>query len=225
MRLEPHRHQSFFEHNVILPRLTASAGLSAAKNTGNNAGLGFYPSADASYRISDALKLYASYGSSLRMPTFTELYYSVGGHLADKNLRAERMQSLETGLKYRMNGVSASASLWYNHGSDLIDWIKDLNDGPDADWKSVNYTQINALGEELNLIFDIPAMLGRHDAFVQNVRFDYSHISQDYKHEANIQSTSVLEYLRNKLSASRPSSCRQPVHACFCKMDGPQGQL
>lgn len=192
----------FFEHNVILPRLTASAGLSAAKNTGNNAGLGFYPSADASYRISDALKLYASYGSSLRMPTFTELYYSVGGHLADKNLRAERMQSLETGLKYRVNGISASASVWYNHGSDLIDWIKNLNEGPDADWKSVNYSQINALGEELNLVFDVPAMLGRRDAFVQNIRFDYAHISQDYKHEANIQSTSVLEYLRNKLSAS-----------------------
>ena len=60
----------------------------------------FYPGADLSVRIGRYWKAYASANSSLRMPTFTELYYSVGGHAADKQLRPERMQAYELGIKY-----------------------------------------------------------------------------------------------------------------------------
>ena len=68
------------EHNIVLRCFTLSAGVIAVKNTGNEMKFRFYPGVDASYQFARDWKVYASYNTSLRMPTFTELYYSVGGH-------------------------------------------------------------------------------------------------------------------------------------------------
>ncbi len=192
----------YLEHNLVLKRFTLSAGFSAVENTGNDEGFKFYPGVDASWKIGDNWKLYASYGSSLRMPTFTELYYSVGGHSADKNLKAEKMQSVEGGLKYLRTGVSATASVFYHHGTDMIDWIRDVSLGDDAVWQSVNYTTVNTLGEEVSLRFDIVQLLGREDFFLRKLNLGYAHLNQDKNAEANIQSRYALEYLRNKVTAA-----------------------
>jgi len=187
----------YLEHNVILNRFTFSAGVTAAKNTGNDEGLRLYPGADASFRISDHWKAYASYNSSLRMPTFTELYYSVGGHLADKNLKAEKMKATEVGLKYLNTGIRAIATIYYHHGTDLIDWIKDTS-VPDAPWTSVNHSVINSIGEEFTLRLEPQMLLGRPEFPVRSFNISYAHIDQDKKADKGFESYYSLEYLRNK---------------------------
>lgn len=187
----------YLEHNVILKRFTFSAGVTAAKNTGNNEGFRLYPGADASLRISDFWKVYASYNSSLRMPSFTELYYSVGGHQADKNLKAEKMQATEVGLKYLNTGIRAIATVYYHHGTDLIDWIKDTRI-PDAPWTSVNHSVINSIGEEVTLRLEPHLLLGKADFPVRSVNLSYAHIDQDKKADEGFESYYSLEYLRNK---------------------------
>ena len=187
----------YLEHNVILPGFTFSAGVTAARNTGNSEGFKLYPGADASFRISDSWKLYASYNSSLRMPTFTDLYYSVGGHQADKNLKAEKMQAVEGGVKYLRPGIRAIATVYYHHGTDLIDWIKDLS-VPDAPWTSVNHAEVNALGEELTLRLEFPLLLGDEAFFLRELNLCYAHISQDKAQISGYESYYTLEYLRNK---------------------------
>ena len=187
----------YLEHNVVLQRFTFSAGVTAAKNTGNDEGFRLYPGADVSFRVSDFWKVYASYNSSLRMPTFTELYYSVGGHLADKNLKAEKMQATEVGLKYLNTGIRAIATVYYHHGTDLIDWIKDST-VPDAPWTSVNHSVINSIGEEVTLRLEPNLLLGRPDFPVRSLNLSYAHIDQDKKAEEGIESYYSLEYLRNK---------------------------
>lgn len=190
----------FLEHNVIRRRWTLSAGVIATKNTGYAEGFHLYPGADASFGMSDALKLYASYNSSLRIPTFTELYYSVGDHEANKNLKAEKMQAVEGGVKFLRPRFRAVASIYWHHASNLIDWIKDLNVGPEAPWKSVNQT-INSLGQELFLQSYFPELLGRKDFFVRNLKLSYSHISQNKQAEKGIESKYAMQYLRHKLVA------------------------
>ena len=187
----------YLEHNVIFKRFTFSAGVTAAKNTGNDEGFRLYPGADVSLRISDHWKAYASYNSSLRMPTFTELFYSVGGHLADKNLKAEKMQATEVGLKYLKTGIRAIATVSYHHGTDLIDWIKDTS-VPDAPWTSVNHSVINSIGEEVTLRLEPQLILGKPDFFLRSVNLSYAHIDQDKKADQGFESYYSLEYLRNK---------------------------
>lgn len=193
-------HVSFYlEHNVILQRFTASAGLAVVRNTGIDMPFQVYPGADASVRIGDHWKAYASWNSSLRMPTFTELYYSVGGHAADKHLRPERMQAFELGIKYLRPGITAVASAYYHIGTDMIDWIKDLSAGEEALWVSVNHTRINTFGQELSVRIMPGTLLGRPDFFLRSVNAGYAHILQDKALEPNLQSAYALEYLRHKV--------------------------
>ena len=193
-------HISFYlEHNVILRWFTASAGVAAIRNTWDGQPFRLYPGADLSVRIGARWKAYASWNTSLRLPTFTELYYSVGGHAADKYLRPERLQAFELGHKYLQPGISAVASVYHHRGTDMIDWIKDLSQGEDALWTSVNYTKVNTLGEEFMLRIQPGILLGRESFFLRSLNASYAHINQDKAADPGIQSRYALEYLRNKL--------------------------
>ena len=191
----------FLEHQVVLGRLSASAGLTTVYNTGNREGVRLFPGVDANFRISNALRLYASYNTSYRMPTFTELYYSVGGHLADPDLKAEKLHALEGGVKFLGRGVRAVATVYYNRGYDLIDWIMDTTAGDDTPWMSVNHTRLNTLGQEATLQLTFPDMLGAPGFFFRSLRLGYSHQSQDKQLEAHLRSIYSMEYIRHKVVA------------------------
>lgn len=188
------------EHNIVSRHFTLSAGVIAVKNTGNEMNFRFYPGVDASYQFARDWKVYASYNTSLRMPTFTELYYSVGGHKADKYLKPEEMQAVEVGVKYLRPGIRGTLSLYRYHGTDMIDWIKDISQGDDAPWQSVNHAVINTMGAEASVLVDIRELMQR-DAFVRSVNVSYSYIDQDKETTPNLQSKYALEYLRHKFVA------------------------
>ena len=189
----------FLEHHVTLGRLSASAGLTTVYNTGNREGVGLYPGVDANFRITNSLRIYASYNTSYRMPTFTDLYYSVGGHRADPDLKAEKLRSVEGGVKWLGRGLRAVAAVYYNRGYDLIDWIMDTSEGDDAPWTSMNHTRLNTLGQEVSLRLAPPEMLGRADFFFRNLSLGFSHQSQDKTLEPHLRSLYSLEYIRHKV--------------------------
>ena len=188
------------EHTLLLRRFTLSAGVIAVKNTGNEMNFRFYPGVDASFQLARDWKVYASYNTSLRMPTFTELYYSVGGHKADKYLKPEEMQAVEFGLKYLRPGIRGTLSLYRYHGTDMIDWIKDISQGEDAPWQSVNHAVINTMGVEAALALDFAQLLERN-VILESVNVSYSYIDQDKETTPNIQSKYALEYLKHKFVA------------------------
>ena len=179
------------EHNILLSRFTLSAGFIAVKNTWNQMPFKVYPGMDASYRLGDNWKVYASYNSSLRMPSFTELYYSVGGHKADKYLKPEELHAVEGGIKYNNRWLSAKASVFHHHQRNTIDWVRDTREA-DAPWQSVNLTRINTLGVETSANV-------QYSMF--NVQLAYCYLHQDKDVADYLQSQYSLEYLRHKLTA------------------------
>lgn len=188
------------EHNVLLNRFTLSAGLTAVLNSWADMGLRVYPGVDVSYRIGDSWKVYASYNSSLRMPSVTELYYSVGGYKADPYLKPEEVSAVETGIRYLGRSVTGKACVYYNHYKNLIDWIRHTDQGPDAPWESVNFGEINALGIETSVEMDLLHLFPTQH-LLKRFHLAYSYIHQDKGEETGIQSRYALEYLRNKLVA------------------------
>jgi iron complex outermembrane receptor protein len=179
------------EHNILLKRLTISAGFIAIKNTGNEMDFKVYPGVDASLRLNRSWKLFASYNESLRMPSFTELYYSVGGHKADKNLKPEEMRAVEGGVKMEDVKWTVVGKVFYHHCHNIIDWVMDTRD-PEGTWQSVNHTKVNTLGEELSLNFPLSTF---------NFHLAYCHLHQQKDEEPYLQSQYSLEYLRHKLTA------------------------
>ena len=180
------------EHNILLKRFTLSAGFIAIKNTWNQMPFKLYPGIDASYRIGDHWKVYASYNSSLRMPSFTELYYSVGGHKADKYLKPEELHAVEGGVKYSNYWLTAQTSIFHHHARNMIDWVMDTRD-PDAVWQSVNHTKVNTTGVETNATLTA-------NRYTLNLAYCYLHQNKD--EQDFLQSQYSLEYLRHKVTAS-----------------------
>jgi iron complex outermembrane receptor protein len=182
----------YLEHNLLLEHLTVSAGLVAVKNTWSNMNMTIYPGIDLSYHPNSYWKFHASYNTSLRMPSFTEMYYKLQGYQADPHLKPEEMQALEAGFTFHSSLFTFNSALWYHHGKNMIDWIMDTSKGEEAVWQSVNHTKINSLGFELGATLFI-----LHSQFAIN----YSYIHQDKELEEHIVSQYALEYLRHKLTA------------------------
>lgn len=187
------------EHNFTAGPLSASLGFVAAKNTGNTHPMRLYPSADLGLRLGQRWRLTASYSTSLRMPTVTELYYSVGGHRADPNLKAEETSAVELAALYRTEALRLQASGFYRHCSDMIDWVRSTDNADDI-WRSVNFTRLNTFGASLsaqaNLRHIWPAQ-----RVLSTLDIDYCYISQQKKKIDGVETMSKLEHLNHKLTA------------------------
>ncbi len=191
----------FLEHNVNIKWFSASAGVTAVYNTGNREGVKFFPGADVGIRLTDNLRLFGSWNSSYRMPTFTDLYYSVGGHLADPNLKSEKMNALELGMKLSGPGYRLVVSYFGNTGYDMIDWIKDTAAGEDAPWTSVNHTRIVSTGKEVLIQMDLPVLLNLPNFFLRRISLGALNMQAKAQTLAdNYRSMYALEYIRSKFS-------------------------
>ena len=191
---------AYVEQNLLLKNLTVSAGFVAVKNTWSDMNLRVYPGVDVSYRPHPNWKLHASYNTSLRMPSFTEMYYKLQGYSADPHLKPEEMSAVELGFTFHSSLFTFNTTLWHHHGTNMIDWIMDTSQGDKAVWQSVNHTTINSYGIEAAIqlsIFHLPLSIS------------YGYINQDKEQEEGIVSQYALEYLRHKLVAS----ARVPIMA------------
>lgn len=187
------------EHNILLDRFTLSAGCMATMNTNlDDHSFRLYPGADASYQLSDAWKIYASYNTSLRMPTFTELYYTTNEtHQGNKHLKPEEMQAFELGSKYLTPGVQFTVSAYFHKGKNMIDWVRAADE---TIWKSINYTRINTWGIEASSLFNINELLGQSFP-IKTLYLGYSYIYQDKDENTDYISQYALNNLKHKFVA------------------------
>ena len=158
------------------------------------------------------LKVFAGWNTSLRLPSFTEMYYKLQGYAADPHLKPEEMQALEAGVMFNVQGTTftaplmqAKATLFHHHGRNMIDWIMDTRDGDAAVWQSVNHTRLNTNGLEVSTLFNIPL---RHAggpssaARPLSLALSYNYMHQDKVADEGIVSQYALEYLRHKFVAT-----------------------
>ena len=194
---------AFFEHDVLLDRWTISLGVLGNLNTALDYKWRFYPGVDISWRTTETLKLFASWNMALRMPTFTELYYSGSNIVGNSSLEPERNNDISIGAKWRQAGWRAEASLFYGHKTDMIDWVvftdeyEALDDKSAKTFRSTNFTLDN-VGFELSVDW-LPSEVWDHCP-VRKLGAQYAYISQssDY-HRAITESKYAMEYLRHKV--------------------------
>ena len=184
---------AYAEHNVLLQNLTVSAGFVVVKNTWADMNPTIYPGIDASLRLGSHWKLHASYNTSLRMPSFTEMYYKLQGYKADPHLKPEEMRAMELGASLHQSPFTLHLALWHHHGRNMIDWIMDTRQGDEAAWQSVNHTRLNSVGLETSAQLSI---------LNSQFSISYSYIHQEKDLEPGIVSQYALEYLRHKLVAN-----------------------
>lgn len=179
------------EHTVNWEHFVASAGV-LANHASIQHRLHFYPSVSLAFRPNNALRIYATWSRSTRLPTFTDLYYTTETHLSNEKLQPERSESVDVGIKYNHPIVSASLVGYFMWGRHIIDWVRESGD---AKWASWNLTELNKQGVEAELTFRWPA-LGKQTA----LKLHYAHMRQTCDTKG-LESRYSLNYLRDKGTA------------------------
>ncbi len=183
----------YFEHNVIKGNFSASAGLMANQNT-KLSGFELYPGADLGYKITEIVKGYASVNRSLRLPSFTDLYYQGPQNVGNPGLRPEQAWTIESGFKLSMKGVESNISYFHRWGKDIIDWIWQTDV---QKWHTENLTKLNTDGIELFTSFDIPKILITK-SFIKKITASYSYTSIN-KNSSDMISYYALDNLKHKV--------------------------
>jgi iron complex outermembrane receptor protein len=183
----------FVEESVNLSRFSVSAGLLGSYLNALPGKVALYPGIDAAFQLSPHFRVYGNANRTLRLPTFTDLYYNDNTSKGDPHLKPEEAITLEAGLKFNKPGITAHVAVFKRYGHNMIDWVKLENQDP---WQAMNITRINVAGIETSISMDMEELTG-NGLFLKNLTFNYSYLKADKSSDAFI-SRYALDILRHK---------------------------
>jgi vitamin B12 transporter len=186
----------YLDHVFYLNRWMINAGAMGNHIGGNRPDWNIFPGIDLSYRMAQPLKMVVSWNSSLRMPTFTDLYYSGPANTGNPDLEPERSETLEGGLKLKTKSLQGHLIVFSRVGKNSIDWVRAPGDEL---WKSVNHTRIHSRGAELML--QVSQTTDDSGGWPASLQLGYLYNTLNKK-ETDLISYYVLDNLRHKLTAS-----------------------
>ena len=191
-------HTNYYaEQTFYYAGLSASIGINGTYNTqfGHHVGGG----ANIGYEFQKAGTIYVNANRSLRMPTFTDLYYNAGNQLGNRNLKPEEAWLLSIGYKGNLSPTLSSreggrfswaVDWYYRWGKNIIDWVYVPTDTK-RPFHAENQQQVNATGLELSLAYRLNEWLR-----CVSVDYAYTYLDLDLK-EAGSR---YLDYLSHKLA-------------------------
>ncbi|MFA6872661.1 MAG: TonB-dependent receptor [Bacteroidaceae bacterium] len=190
----------YAEHDFQIENFSISIGALATRNTGIDTRFRWYPGIDLSYSLTPHQKFYASWNKALRVPTFTELWYTTNStHIGNPNLKSEETQSFELGWKYTSSLVQATVRGYYHRGKNMIDWVKEIG-STETRWQSVNYTSLDNYGLEGNLTLPLESLWPQQN-ILKRLSLSYAYITQTTDAGEGYISQYALDYLRHKFVA------------------------
>lgn len=188
----------FLEHVAIIGNFTFSGGVMANRNTDVNERFSLYPGVDLSYHPLSGLKIFASWNKSMRLPTFTDLFYKSPTQQGNIGLKPEKTSTFKVGMDYQNRWFSTSIQGIYRCGTDMIDWVMYSADDifHSAQFKLDNYELLSQTNIALSQLLDGKFLL---ESF--NVAYTYNY---QRRHDDMViyKSNYALEYLRHKLTIS-----------------------
>lgn len=158
-------------------------------------GAGFTPygrttlwSLSAAWRPTERWRVEAAATQSMRLPTFTDLYYSSPAQINNPGLGPERAVTCRLGAAWRAGSWHASGVAYYRAGRDIIDWV--LREDMENKWHSEQTSRLDTYGLEFTGGYDAP------DGFLRRLSFAYACITTD--RDSRVVAKSALDFMRHK---------------------------
>jgi vitamin B12 transporter len=183
----------FVEESLNLGRFSVSAGLLASYLSALPGKVALYPGIDAAYLLGKNFRVYGTANCTLRLPTFTDLYYNDPTSKGDPNLNPEEAITIETGVKFNKPGIISHAAVFKRYGKNMIDWVKLQNQDP---WQVMNITEINVSGIEASFALNIEELSGSK-SFLKTITLNYAYLKAD-KSSDEFMSRYALDILKHK---------------------------
>ena len=143
------------------------------------------------YRPVDGLHIGAAAVQSMRLPSFTDLYYTTTGYIGNPYLKPERATTYRVRGSYERGRWRTSAEVYFRDGRDIIDWGQK---SADSEWESLQLTRLRTLGVEWT-----GGYYGR--GFLRQATLSYAYMTTD-KQSGDYISKYALDYMRHKAMAT-----------------------
>ena len=200
----------FAEQTIYKGKFIASAGVMVNRISDLNFKWRLYPGIDLGYQLSSHLKIFASANKSLRMPTFTDLYYDGPTNQGNPDLKPEKSTTLEGGFKYSSLWLRGQIGYYHRAGKNMIDWVRKSEDEL---WQTENLTKLIADGIDFSAMIDLDKAFDKTFPFHQ-IGISYSFNNLD-KGKSNYLSFYSLDNLKHKLSVNLVHSVYRNISASW----------
>lgn len=181
---------AYIEQYKKIGKIEISAGI----NSIYNEIFSFFQSFSGSFTFlfTNKLSNYLSVNQGVRLPTFTDLYYSGPSNEGNINLKPEKATTYEYGFKYKQSKLTIQSAVFYRIAKNSIDWVK-FNQTDK--WKTMNYAELNTFGFQILASKDFIIKL------LKNITINYTYLQQQ-KPQDDIISKYNLNYLKHNLSVT-----------------------
>lgn len=185
------------EHSLSRGPLSVSGGTLIYSNTDLDAPVTLFPGLDLGWDFDTNLRWYVSANRTLRLPTFTDLFYSGPDNLGNPLLEPEEAISVESGVKSSWRGIDVDLAVFRRWGVNMIDWIREPGDEV---WQSENLTEVNITGFEAGL--EIPLGENSEDRVaLRQLSLQYAYLHAD-KQSGDFVSNYAMDHLNHKLDVT-----------------------
>ncbi|MDA3879865.1 MAG: TonB-dependent receptor [Prolixibacteraceae bacterium] len=185
---------TFIGHKRYFNKFMVNVGINLTYNTDLKNKWFMYPGIDVAYDLTPSVTWFASANKTMRMPTFTDLYYTSPNNEGNPNLLPEEASGYETGIRFEKNAIQASATLFAIRGENMIDWVRETTNDK---WETINYTKLNTSGIELLSKVNLRGLLPSQ-RFLHSGSAAYTYITQEQA-ETRMISNYSLNYLKHRL--------------------------
>jgi len=152
-------------------------------------------SAAAAVKPTAGMRIEAGASQSMRLPTFTDLYYKTSAQINNLGLKPERAVTVRLDVSYLRNGWNAALHTYYRDGRDIIAWVwrDNLTVGDEhytSVWHSEQQARMATYGVEVS------GGYSRSKGVLRRVSASYGFIDSDER--SDFKTSSVLDYMRHK---------------------------
>ncbi len=190
-----HTGNVYLRHAKQWRRFDAAASVGASITPYGEAALW---SVAGGYAPAEGLHLSVGASQSMRLPTFTDLYYSSPAQVNNLDLVPEKAVTVRAGAEYARGHWTASAMGYYRAGRDIIDWVWHPDDDPVAEWRgkwhSEQTSALDTYGVELS------GGYVSSEGFLRRATLSYGWITTD--RSSDLIAKSAMDFLRHKAALS-----------------------
>jgi iron complex outermembrane receptor protein len=141
-------HRSIFLDNSVGIGQRWNLGSSLRLDDFSDFNIEYTGSLSVKFKFTDAAAFIFGISRNIRVPSFTELYYTDPTTIGNPGLAAEKAWSYQAGFEYKEDGFSSGLTIFLRQERDMIDWVRP---DPAQPWQARNFTRDNVFGVEYSL--------------------------------------------------------------------------
>jgi len=163
-------------------------------------------STSAKFKLTDKAAFNFGISRSMRIPSFTELYYSDSTTIGNTDLAAEKAWNYQAGFEYKQEGFSSDLVFFLRQERQMIDWVK--SDASQKYWQARNFTRDNVFGieysmhKEINKLLSLDANYAYADKSIDNQGYLYKYGPNYARHLVNTVFNFDLPFGRQEIGFS-----------------------